>query len=291
MNKEISNLLNHDYDVLRAERDLYQKIFESAGVGIVVIESSRIVSSANNLFLNLLGYTKEEMEGKMLFDLFTHPEDLARSLSYHAHRRSGGKEAPLQYELRLVDRFHRVHPVLIQVSYLSESAQSIATCIDLKSLKDKERSLSDMYDELIQKKREVDEKNITLHEVLAHKQEVADKSLTYAQHSIEQLFMPVLTKAEAFIKDERVRHLFRELRQKIDEYKDTSSIGKVSYKKNLSRREAEICALIQKGHKGQEIAKILSISFKTLETHRKNIRKKLGLTRSQTNLRSFLMYF
>jgi DNA-binding NarL/FixJ family response regulator len=49
-------------------------------------------------------------------------------------------------------------------------------------------------------------------------------------------------------------------------------------KYRLSRRETEIISLIKDGIQNKEIAKKLSLSQQTIETHRKNIHVKLGVT-------------
>lgn len=49
-------------------------------------------------------------------------------------------------------------------------------------------------------------------------------------------------------------------------------------KYRLSRREAEIISLIKDGIQNKEIAERLSLSQQTIETHRKNIHVKLGVT-------------
>lgn len=56
----------------------------------------------------------------------------------------------------------------------------------------------------------------------------------------------------------------------------------------LTRTEMKICKLIQSGLSSKEIALKLNISFETIQTHRKNIRKKLGLQGRKVNLYSLL---
>lgn len=56
----------------------------------------------------------------------------------------------------------------------------------------------------------------------------------------------------------------------------------------LSPREMEVCGLIQLGRSGKEIAELLNMSFETVQTHRKNIRRKLGLRGSRTSLFAYL---
>ena len=58
---------------------------------------------------------------------------------------------------------------------------------------------------------------------------------------------------------------------------------------DLTCAEIRIANLIKHGHTSKEISEILNISLKTVETHRKNIWKKIGIDRKSANLRSFLM--
>jgi DNA-binding CsgD family transcriptional regulator len=56
---------------------------------------------------------------------------------------------------------------------------------------------------------------------------------------------------------------------------------------NLTPREIQVASLINDGKTTKEIAKTLGIAKGSIDTHRKNIRKKLGLDRT-TNLQSHL---
>ena len=57
----------------------------------------------------------------------------------------------------------------------------------------------------------------------------------------------------------------------------------------LSRSEFRIADLVRRGKTSKEIGSLLCISEKTVETHRRRIRKKLGLTNRKKNLFSHLM--
>jgi len=57
---------------------------------------------------------------------------------------------------------------------------------------------------------------------------------------------------------------------------------------SLSFAEMRVASLIRSGLSTEDIAEHLHISYNTVRTHRKNIRKKLGLNNSQYSLRNYL---
>lgn len=69
-----------------------------------------------------------------------------------------------------------------------------------------------------------------------------------------------------------------------------SSFGSKVSEKNLhlSPKEIEICSMIRSGFSTKDIAQTLSISGQTVEKHRKNIRKKLGISFKKVNLTSHI---
>ena len=58
---------------------------------------------------------------------------------------------------------------------------------------------------------------------------------------------------------------------------------------NFTSREIQVSNLIWDGKSTKEIADILNLSIRAVEFHRDNIRKKLGLNKTNTNLRSHLL--
>lgn len=72
----------------------------------------------------------------------------------------------------------------------------------------------------------------------------------------------------------------------IDSYVQTSEGDPASPYDELTSREREVLHLVAEGHSSREIANILSISPRTVESHRANLMGKLGLE-NQTDLIRF----
>lgn len=60
---------------------------------------------------------------------------------------------------------------------------------------------------------------------------------------------------------------------------------------DLTPREILVAGLIRAGKTSKEVADMLGVSASSIDFHRNNIRRKLGITHNGTNLRSFLMTF
>ncbi len=60
---------------------------------------------------------------------------------------------------------------------------------------------------------------------------------------------------------------------------------------NLTPAEIQIANLIKLGKVNKEIAEIKNLSSRTIEFHRNNIRKKIGIKNKKVNLRTYLNSF
>ncbi|MEW6140828.1 MAG: PAS domain S-box protein [Thermodesulfobacteriota bacterium] len=74
LRKEISERARTE-KALRESEERYRVIFNTAGVGITLVDDSGRLVQANAAFLAMLGYTAEELNGMNVADL-THPDDV-----------------------------------------------------------------------------------------------------------------------------------------------------------------------------------------------------------------------
>jgi DNA-binding NarL/FixJ family response regulator len=134
---------------------------------------------------------------------------------------------------------------------------------------------------------ELKEKNTALG-VLLKQLEVEKKELSKSiLANIENIVTPLINKIKANSSSENLKHI-ELLEKKIRELSSGfgSKISDPQFK--LTPKEVEICDLIRSGLSSKEIAEIQKVSAETIETHRSNIRKKLGLANQSVNLTSYL---
>ena len=120
----------------------YRSVFENTGSATIIIEKDMTISLANTGFQKLTGYTKEEIEGKMKWSaIIAHPKDLKRMMAYHMERRSAAENVPIEYEFIMCDRQGNRKNVFAQVDMISGTQCSVASILNISSLKKARRNL------------------------------------------------------------------------------------------------------------------------------------------------------
>jgi len=133
---------------LRDSEHLYRAIFENTGTSSIIIEENTIIALANTEWVNLTGYSREEMEGKMSWTQFVVPEDLIRMKEYHKTRRIDSSGAPRKYEFRFIRRNGEIRNMINCVAMIPESKRSIASLMDITERKQAEETLKESEEKL-----------------------------------------------------------------------------------------------------------------------------------------------
>jgi PAS domain S-box-containing protein len=130
---------------LSAAENRYRNIFRHSGAPSIIVEQDFTISMANPKFEELTGFACREIEKRMKWTDFIYPEDRQMVIRYHFARRSdpASDTAPAEYECRIIDRNQSLRTIFIKVGMLSETGRSIASIIDITSLKNTEQELRD----------------------------------------------------------------------------------------------------------------------------------------------------
>jgi DNA-binding NarL/FixJ family response regulator len=163
--------------------------------------------------------------------------------------------------------------------------------IEIKERKLTEKLLNDFKDELENqvhlRTRELENKNIALGQILG-RLEIEKKRLQQAVESnVETIILPILKKFRTRSTENEIKTLTL-LEEKLREITGCFGLKITNSELQLTPRETEISSLIKSGLSTKEIADFLGVSPGTIDTHRNNIREKLGLNNQSINLTTYL---
>ncbi len=126
---------------LRESEEKYRTIFENTGTASIIIEEDTTIILINEEFVNLSGYSKEEIEGKRSWTEFIIKEDVERMKIQHNLRRKDQNKALKSYEFKFNDKQGNIHDIYLRMEMLPGTQKSIAALLDITKRKLAEEEL------------------------------------------------------------------------------------------------------------------------------------------------------
>ncbi|TES84903.1 response regulator [Candidatus Aerophobetes bacterium] len=154
-----------------------------------------------------------------------------------------------------------------------------------------EQALREREKELEIKTNSLEEVNAALRVLLKGRDEDRTELEEKVLFNVKELVVPFLERLKKSQLDPKqlsyIDILETNLNNIISPFSHTLSTKYLS----LTPKEIQIANLIKEGKSTKEIGEVMVLSPRTIETHRKNMRKKLGLEKKKENLRSHLLTF
>jgi DNA-binding CsgD family transcriptional regulator len=167
---------------------------------------------------------------------------------------------------------------------------------DVTARKQSEEALQKAHDKLKKRTIELEIKRKGLEElntamrVLLKKRD-ADKTNIgrYVLANVKQLIEPYFEKIKKTKLNDQQGALLKIVESNLNEIISpfTQEISLKHF--NLTPTEIQIAKQIRHGYTTKKIAQFMNVSPRTVETHRKNIRRKIGLEGKKANLRTYLL--
>ncbi len=160
---------------------------------------------------------------------------------------------------------------------------------NITELKTTQERLRQGEEDLQQEKQYLEEANTALKVLM--RQGEADRKEMEANviDNIRHLVAPVIQQLISQNLPERSKKLIATLEMRMAEVSKPFLQRMVGVGSMLTPQEIEIATLIREGLSSKEIANQLHLSITTVNFHRRNLRKKLNLRNTRTNLRSHLI--
>lgn len=248
----------------------------------------------------LLGYTEEDaQQGTVTWKSLLHPEDAEKAKTV-VQEYLDGRIRNLRQEFRLRNKKGEWQWVLskgkiVEWDENGRPTRLIGTHTDITDRKTLELTLKQQQGKLEEKVRqrtaELEETNTTLN-VLLRKRD-ADKEMLEAKitENISDLIDPYFEKLKSSHLTPWQSDLMYILQESIHQLTSPFMRNVGGKLLHLSPMEMQVANLVKGGKSSKEIAEVLKISSGTVNIHRKNIRKKLGVDNQKTNLQIILQSF
>ena len=150
-----------------------------------------------------------------------------------------------------------------------------------------EREIQETNHLLMVERQALQETNTALRTFTTRIEEEKREVSRTIRDNVEKVLMPILQ--ELFIAVPKSQRKFVELLRDNLEELTSSFVSNLSRKfQSLTPTEIQICNMIKNGLRTKEIADLRRISPATVNRHRERIRRKLGITNSDTNLATYL---
>ena len=241
----------------------------------------------NRRTLEYLGKTTEEMERLRWIEV-VHTDDADEAARGWADMVGGDQEGFSELRIRSgTDGEYRWH--IVQAVPMRDAQGKIVrwlgTCTDIHERKLTEEALEASQRSLREYGESLEHKNLALREILGQleleKRQIREDMVTNIRDSVFPILDRLVSTEGNRLYIDMLQRILRDLA-----YPFGRKLSETSA--NLTAREKEICRMVHGGLSSKEVSGLLGISLQTVEKHRKNIRKKLGLVDSGSTLGTYL---
>jgi PAS domain S-box-containing protein len=279
---------------LQSSEEKFRTIFENARDMIAFVDLEGKIVEINPIVEKLFGVRREDAIGKYFYEIENlSPETLQESLESFKDAAEG--DPPTRIEGKAFHRDGSVVFIEVTIRLRKKGSAIGYFCVirDITKRKLAEESLErhrDRLEELVKERTaNLEEANTALRVLLRQKDEHKAELEERVIANVNELILPNLEKLKTVRMGDHDKKVLDIVENNLRDI--ISSFGqKLSSKYfNLTTTELRIANLIKYGNTTKEIAKLSHLSPRTIEFHRNNIRKKIGINNKRVNLKSYLL--
>lgn len=139
-NEKLEELINKKLVELQKSKDRYQAIFENKGTATGTLRNDGIIDSCNKKTEELLGFSRDEIIGKLKWSDFVDENDFDRLQAYNTNPlNNNGKLLPDQYECNIITKSGENKCVAVNIGSIDDIR--IVTLNDITERKENEIKL------------------------------------------------------------------------------------------------------------------------------------------------------
>jgi len=278
--------------------ELYRLLVESTPDWVWICDKDSRQTFSNKAVERILGYKIHEILGAKAFSLI-HREDrksVRKWFQKAKKQKRGWKGSVIRWQhkdgsIRFLETI--AEPILDDKENLIGYT---GIDRDVTARKRSEKAFQKIHDKLKEqtkrlkiKKNGLEEINTAMTVILKKREEDKTELEDNVLTNVKELVEPYFEKIKKTKLDDQQKAFLSIMEYNLNEIISPFT-RKMSLKYlNLTPTEIRIANLIRHGSPSKKIAELLNVSPRTIDTHRKNIRRKIGLQGQRGNLRSHLL--
>ncbi len=277
-------------EALRKSERKYRELFENANDIIFILDFTGKILSSNTAFSKTFGYEPEQIRGQSIEHIL-HPDDVLLVRQFLQKKASEiYVQNPLEF--RTMTSFGETIWLEVNARIVKEDGRQVSIhgiARNITERKRMEEALKRRERELEEKSRNLKDANTALKVLLKRREEDKTELEEKVLCNMRELILPYIENLKLATVDSLQRNQLKIIERNINEIISPFLRSLFSKYPNLTPTEIKIINFIKEGRTTKEMADFLNVSARTVEVHRDNIRKKLGLKNRKANLRSYLM--
>lgn len=238
----------------------------------------------------ILGYKPEDFKVSSYYD-HLHPDDVEGVMQAHEAALETGKYEKIArvYNPKIGD-YVWIHAFSIAVRDKNgEISHANGIFLDVTEKHRAFQKVKKSEKELENRANSLFEMNTALNVLIKKMESKESDFLEHVTANMQHLVLPYLEKIRKNTSDSINQALIDIVETNLKKVTADFSHRLSSSVYSLTATEIKVANLVKLGNTTKEIAATLSISYKTVESHRERVRKKLGINNKKINLRSHLL--
>jgi PAS domain S-box-containing protein len=274
----------------RVEREL--KIKESALAlsknGIVMADMEGNITYVNRSFLDMWGYNGvEEVLGRPVLEFWQKGEEANAVLKAV---RSGVNWKGGLVAMRRDGSLFDVHlSASVVADEYGRAICMMGSFVDITEQRKMEKALRESKAELEQRTRMLKEVNTTLKVLLERRADDKNVLVERVHLNAKELILPMLKRLRKTSLDPQQLSSLDVIESNLNNITSSFSHLLSSRHQELTTMEIRVADLIREGKNTREIAELMNLSPRTIESHRESLRKKMGIRDRRENLKFHLL--
>jgi len=297
--RDVTNLLDAERKLSKSEAQ-HRFLLETMAQGFGIQDENGLFTYVNDKICKMIGYLKEELIGRHGTDFM----DEVNQKIYNQQIVKRKKGLDESYEIELAGKNGKNIAVIVSPQSIIDiddnykgsfaiftdiSKQKRFKEVLLKDYNRLDRRVNNRTRELEVKTQNLEELNTALKVLLKKRDEDRIELEEKVLVNVQELVVTYLEKLKKSGLDDRQKTYVDIIESNLNDIVSPFVRGLSSKYLSLTPTEIQTANLVKQGKTSKEIAKLVNLSARTIEFHRDNIRKKMGIKNIKVNLRTHLL--